>query len=118
MCRQAAMVVWIEQLKKAISLLLRGNDKYREAEWCNKRIFWVEIEDREWEKIRNMIKVISQHKVWKYKENNEALVALGSTRQSDWKDILLNGILPGREDEFCPKLNDTKILRNALEMQK
>jgi len=118
MCRQAAMVVWIEQLKKAISLLLRSNDKYKEAEWSNKRIFWVEIANHEWEKIRNMIKVISQHKVWKYKENNEVLASLRSTRQSDWRDILLNGTLPGREKSFFPKLNDTKILNNALEMKR
>ena len=56
--------------------------------------------------------------VWKYKENNEVLVYLESTRQSDWRDILLNGILPGREDSFFPKLNDTKIIRNALEMKR
>ena len=118
MCRQAAMVVWIEQLKKAISLLLRSNDKYKEAEWSNKRFFWVEIANHEWEKIRNMIKVISQHKVWKYKENNEVLASLRSTRQSDWRDILLNGTLPGREKSFFPKLNDTKILNNALEMKR
>ncbi len=116
MCRQAAMVVWIEELKKAISLLLKTNDKYEDAEWSNKRILWAEIEDREWEKIRYMIKVISQHKVWKYKVNNNVLVSLRSTRQSDWRSILLNGILSGREKPLFSKLNDTTIYKNALEM--
>ncbi|KKL58477.1 hypothetical protein LCGC14_2224970 [marine sediment metagenome] len=56
--------------------------------------------------------------VWKYKENIEVLVSLESARQSDWRDILLNGILPSREDSFFPKSNDTKIIHNALEMKR
>ena len=46
------------------------------------------------------------------------IIELGRTKQSDWRDILLNGILPGCEENFFPKLNDMKILNNTLEMKR
>lgn len=116
MCRQAAMVIWLEELKKAISRLLKSNDKYIKNEWSDNRILWAQIDDNEWRKIRNMIKVITQHQVWKQKENQEVLFSLGSIKQKDWKEILLEGRLPDREESLFDKLNDTKIYDAALRM--
>ena len=117
MCRAPAMVVWVTELKKAISRLLKSRDKYYKNEWSEKRILWAEIGDEEWKIIRNMIKVIWMHQVWKQKENKDVLLALRSTRQMDWKEILLDGRLPGREERLFGPLRDTDIYDTAIDMR-
>lgn len=114
MCRSPAMVVWIQELKKAIARLLKSRDKYYKAEWSEKRVLWAEIAEPEWRTIRNMIRVVAMHQVWRQKENREVLSALGANRQMDWKDILLDGRLPGREERFFDPLTDTKIYDTAI----
>lgn len=116
MCRSAAMIIWIEELKKAIARLLKSGNKYYRTEWSENRILWTEIGEQEWEQIRNMIKVIKMHQVWKQKENEEALSSLGSTKQGEWKGILLDGRLPGREERLFEPLTDTKIYDTAISM--
>lgn len=116
MCRSAAMVIWIGELKKAISRLLKSRDKYHKAAWSEKRVLWAKIDEQEWKIIKNMVKVIKMHQVWKQKENEEILFSLGTTRQRDWKDILLDGRLPGREYRLFAPLTDTKIYDTALDM--
>ena len=117
MCRAPAMVVWIAELKKAISRLLKSRNKYYKNDWSEKRILWAEINDEEWKIIRNMIKVIWMHQVWKQKENKDVLLALRSTRQKDWKEILLDGRLPGREERLFNPLRDTEIYDCAIDMR-
>lgn len=116
MCRSSAMVIWIGELKKAISRLLITKDKYYKNAWSEKRVLWAEIEEQEWKIIRNMIKIVRMHQVWRQKENKEVLLALGATRQMDWKDILLDGRLPGREERLFDPLTDTKIYDTAISM--
>ena len=114
LCRSAAMVIWIGELKKAISRLLKSRDKYHKMAWSEKRVLWAEIEEQEWGIIRNMIKVIKMHQIWKQKENKDVLSSLGTTRQMDWKEILFDGRLPGREDRLFDPLIDTKIYDTAI----
>ncbi len=116
MCRAPAMVVWITELKKAISRLLKSKNKYYKNDWSEKRVLWAQIDNDEWKVIRNMIKVIWMHHIWKQKENKEVLLALRSTRQMDWKEILLDGRLPGREERFFNPLRDTDIYDTAIDM--
>lgn len=119
MCRSAAMVIWIGELKKAIARLLITKDKYHKNAWSEKRVFWAEIGEQEWKIIRNMIKVIKMHQVWKQKENKEVLSQLRSTRQMDWKQILLDGRLPGTEEigeRLFDPLTDTKIFDTTINM--
>jgi hypothetical protein len=61
-----------------------------------------------------MFDVIRKHSIWKIKENREILASLGSTKQSDWKAMLLNGKLPGREERLFDPLNDTVIYDKAI----
>ena len=117
MCRAPAMVVWITELKKAISRLLKSRNKYYKNNWSEKRILWAEVNDEEWKIIRNMIKVIWMHQVWKQRENKDVLLALRSTRQMDWKEILLDGRLPGREERLFSPLRDTDIYDTAIDMR-
>lgn len=116
LCRQAAMVVWTGELKKAISRLLKTKDKYYRSDWAEKRVLWAEIDDQEWDAIRKMIRVIRQHHIWIEKGNREVLFSLGSTRQGDWKEMLLDGRLPGREESFFSPLSDTKIYDLAFDL--
>jgi len=117
MCRAPAMVVWITELKKAISRLLKSKNKYYKNEWSEKRVLWADINDDEWKIIRNMIKVIWMHQVWKQKENKEVLLALRSTRKMDWEEILLDGRLPGREERLFNPLRDIDIYDTAIDMK-
>jgi len=116
LCRSAAMVIWIGELKKAISRLLKSRDKYHKMAWSEKRVLWAEIGEQEWKIIRNMIKVIKMHQIWKQKENRDVLSSLGTTRQMDWKEILFDGRLPGREERLFDPLIDTKIYDTAINM--
>lgn len=116
LCRSAAMVIWIGELKKAISRLLKSRDKYHKMAWSEKRVLWAEIGEQEWKIIRNMIKVIKMHQIWKQKENRDVLSSLGTTRQMDWKEILFDGRLPGREERLFDPLIDTKIYDAAINM--
>ena len=118
MCRSAAMVIWIGELKKSISRLLKSKEKYNKTAWGDKRVLWADIGEQEWDIIKNMIKVIKMHQVWKQKGNKEVLSALGTTRQMDWKEILLDGRLPGRKDRLFDPLTDTKIYDTAISMRK
>ena len=116
LCRSAAMVIWIGELKKAISRLLKSRGKYHKMAWSEKRVLWAEIGEQEWKIIRNMIKVIKMHQIWKQKENRDVLSSLGTTRQRDWKEILFDGRLPGREERLFDPLVDTKIYDTAIDM--
>jgi hypothetical protein len=113
-CRAAPMVVWTEQLKKAIVLLLRSHPGYFKDEWSDKRPLWIEIAEERWEKIRKMFKVIREHQIWIEKNQPTVIGAISSTRQKDWKEILLNGRLPGRVEQLYSPLTYTKIHEIAI----
>jgi hypothetical protein len=114
MCRQAAMLIWIAEFKKAISRLLISRNKYEDSKWREDRVLWANIDDSDLLVIGKMFEIIRNHKIWKIKENNEIIASLGSTKQSDWKSMLLDGKLPGREERLFDSLNDTFIYDKAI----
>jgi hypothetical protein len=116
LCRQSAMVIWVEEFKKALSILLKTKNKYEEASWSEERVLWVNMDDSDFEKVGKMFVVIRDHKIWREKNNKEIISSLGSTKISDWKNLLLNGKLPGREDKLFDPLNDTIIFNKAIKM--
>ena len=113
-CRQAAFLIWIDEFKKATARLLVTKNRYSNAKWRDERILWANITDEDFEIIGNMFDVIKKHKIWRIKENKEILSSLGSTKQSDWRSMLLDGKLPGREERVFDPLNDTIIYDKAI----
>lgn len=113
MCRQAAMIIWAGELKRAISLLLNVKKRYHSSDWGEVCVLWSDIQDDDWESIRKMIRGIGQHKLWIEKYNQDTLNAISSTKQRDWKDILLNGRLPGRVESAFTPINSNYIFEFA-----
>jgi hypothetical protein len=116
LCRQSAMVIWVEEFKKALSILLKTKNRYEDALWSEERILWASIDDADFEIIGKMFTVIRDHKIWKEKNNGAIISSLGSTKISDWRNLLLNGKLPGREDKLFDPLNDTVIFNKAISL--
>lgn len=114
LCRAAAATVWIDQLKLAVSLLLNARRRYRDGKWQQDRPLWAEIQKEDWDSIRKMLQAIAQHKLWTVRIGNEVLSALTSTRQMDWKELLLEGRLPGRERPMVPKLDQNFIFQAGV----
>ena len=112
-CRRPAMIVWVDELQKAIIRMLKDQERIDKAEWADERVLWVEMDEQDWKMIRRMFRVIQQHKIWIEKDNKETIQALATTRQRDWREILLEGRLPGRLEIITP-LNDTRIFDDAL----
>jgi len=115
-CRQSAFIIWSDELKKAIALLLKSRKKYRDNTWGGSQPLWAELDATDYNDIKKMIRVISMHNIWKTKQNQELLSALGTTKQSDWKEMLLNGKLPGREEKLFEPLTDMLIYQTAITM--
>jgi hypothetical protein len=113
-CRQAAMFIWLNEFRKAVIRLLVSRNRYSDAKWREERVLWANIQDEDFFVIGNMFDVIKRHKIWRIKENKEILSSLGSTRQADWKNMLLDGKLPGREERLFDPLNDTVIYDKAI----
>jgi hypothetical protein len=116
MCRAPAMTVYLTEVKKAIAWLLRSRNKYINNKWGDDRVFWCKIDDDEWRKIRRMIQVINQHKIWREKENEEVLRGLYSTKQKDWVELLIEGRLPGRTERYFSQLTSQKIYDEAIKV--
>jgi hypothetical protein len=113
-CRRPAMVVWVEELQKAIVRMLKTKSKYDRAEWSENRILWAEMDENDWKMIRKMLQVIQEHQIWIERYNKATIQALASTKQRDWKEMLLDGKLPGRHEKLFDPLTDTKIYDRAL----
>lgn len=113
MCRQSAMTIWTLELKRAMAVLLNTRQKYTDSSWPEERPLWVEIAHHDWDQIRKMLCATRDHKVWGERGNPDIVNALKSTRQKDWKDILLKGRLPGRQDECLPRLDQNFIFNSA-----
>jgi len=116
LCRQAAMVIWVEEFKKALSILLKTKNKYEDALWSEERVLWANIDDSDLGIIGKMFTVVRDHKIWREKNNAAIISSLGSTKISDWRNLLLNGKLPGREDKLFDPLNDTVIFNKAINL--
>lgn len=114
LCRRAAAAVWIEEFKLAVALLLNTRQRYQDGRWQQDRPLWAEVQEEDWEAIQKMLRRIAQHKIWSVRSGNEVLSALRSTRQMDWKELLLEGRLPGREDPMFPSLDQNFIFRGGV----
>lgn len=113
-CRAPAMTVWMGELRLALVRLLQTRGKYQKHEWGKDRPLWAKIENSDWNVIRRMFQVVSQHSIWIQKENSVILQAISSTRQKDWKEMLLDGKLPGREQALLAKLDNNTIFDNSI----
>ncbi len=111
MCRAAPMVIWTTELKEAISQLLNLNNRYDTSNWKRDRILWAEIVDSDWSKIRKMIKIIAEQKIWIEKINSDIVKSVASNKQNDWRSILLDGKLPGREERIYNPLDASHIIK-------
>ena len=114
LCRAAPMVVWTEQLRKAVTLLLKSHPGYYKDDWSEERPLWIKIPEDRWAKIRKMFKVIREHQIWIEKNNAEVISAISSTKQKDWKEILLDGKLPNRVEKLYSPLTYNKIHEIAI----
>ena len=114
-CRKAAMIVWCEELKGAIRLLLSAKTRYKIPKWGERRPLWAQILDEDWQQIRKMIQAIRDHNVWGESVNQDIVVAIASTKQKDWRDILLKGTLPGRRESLLPPLDQNYMFRAVPE---
>ena len=112
-CRQSAMIIWTLEFKRAIAILLNTKQKYSDSSWPEQRPLWVEISPQDWDQIRKMLFATRDHKVWGERTNPDIVNALKSTRQKDWKEILLKGRLPGRQEEFLPRLDQNFIFNSV-----
>lgn len=113
-CRASAMLVWIREFKKALSTLLKTRDTYFRNDWAEKRTLWADISNQEMEVIRKRLQAVYRHSIWAQKTNAEVLSAIASTKQKDWKEILLDGRLPGRTERCFQPLCDHTIFGSAI----
>jgi hypothetical protein len=114
-CRKAAMLIWVKELKRAIQLLLNTKSRYVHGSWGEKRPLWAEMREEDWEQVRRMIRAIRDHKVWGERVNSEIVQAVASTRQKDWAEILLRGTLPGRQEQLLPPLDQNFMFRSMAQ---
>ena len=115
-CRKAAMMVWSEELRRAIRLLLNTRMRYKVANWGDKRPLWAQVPEEDWRAIRKMIQAIRDHKLWGESVNQDIVTAMASTKQKDWKEILLKGTLPGRREPLgLPTLDAQYMFRAGVE---
>jgi hypothetical protein len=113
-CRAAPMIVWTGQLQKAIVLMLRSHPGYFKNDWGEERPLWIRIPEDKWSRIRKMIKVVRDHQIWMERNNQEIVSAISSTKQKDWKEILLDGRLPNRTEQLFAPLTYNKIHEAAI----
>jgi hypothetical protein len=113
LCRASALIVWSEELMRAVALLLNTLTKYEVSSWAQSRPLWATIDQPVWERIRKMIRVVRDHKIWGDRSNLDIMQAITSTRQKDWREILLEGRLPGRQEQLFPKLDQNFIFQQS-----
>jgi len=62
-----------------------------------------------------MFVIVRDHHIWIEKHDKTMMLAIGSTKQKDWKQILLEGRLPDRAERLFQPLDDGTIYDGALE---
>jgi hypothetical protein len=110
-CRRAAMMIWCDELKGAVRLLLGTKTRYKVPKWGEQRPLWAQMLDEDWQQVRKMIQAIRDHKVWGESVNPDIVAAIASTKQKDWRDILLKGTLPGRREPLLTPLDRNYMFR-------
>lgn len=85
--------------------------------WATERRLWVEILADDREQVRKMLRAIRDHKIWGERSNPEIMQAVASTKQKNWREILLKGTLPGRHGALLPALDQNFVFKAATGMQ-
>ena len=100
--RPAAFVVWCELLKEAIATYLIMNRKItndmksERKKGKGTRIFWVVLDDNDWNAISKMIEKMIRHKIWI--DRGETISnAFGQTRPEFFKRFLESGEIEGKK---------------------
>jgi hypothetical protein len=112
MCRQSVMQAWAEQLREAIVIHLSGHARYQ-RDWSTNRFLWAHIDEEDWNIIGRMIDVVRAHPAWTVKESSIAS-ALATTKLGDWRQIILDGKLPGATDPLYEPMNGGNIYEKAV----
>jgi len=100
--RPAAFVVWCELLKEAIATYLIMNSKItndmktERKKGKGTRIFWTELDDKDWNAISKMIDKMIKHKIWI--DHGETISnAFGQTKLEFFKRFLEMGEIEGKK---------------------
>jgi hypothetical protein len=110
-CRQAALLVVIGELRGAIRQLLSIRGRYSNGKWSNEgRFLWAEMTDDDWTAVAKMLDMVLGHKVW-IERNPANTEALQDNRKSAWEEILLNGRLPGATTSVYEPLTSGRLLQ-------
>lgn len=73
------------------------------------------MDEKDWKMIRGMLQVVQEHQIWVERHNKTTIQALASTKQRDWKEMLLDGKLPGRTEKlFDPHTHISSIKEDFL----
>jgi hypothetical protein len=112
-CRQAALVVVIGELREAIRQLLSIRARYTDARWSNEeRFLWAEMTEADWTAIAKMLDLVLGHKVW-IERNPAHAETLQDNRKSSWEEILLTGRLPGATTSVYEPLTSGRLLQTV-----
>ena len=115
MLRQSALIAWAEEFRIAINTYLNSHNKYKK-DWSKENYLWVEFDDNDIVMIRKMIKFIKTHPAWCVKEEN-VVKNISTTSVSDWRQIILEGKLPGALKPIYEPMNGGQILIKSLQMK-
>lgn len=110
-CRQAALLVVIGELRESIRQLLSIRGRYSNGKWSNEgRYLWAEMTTEDWAAVAKMLDMVLGHKVW-IERNPANTEALQDNRRSSWEEILLNGRLPGASTSVYDPLTSGRLLQ-------
>jgi hypothetical protein len=110
-CRQAALLVVIGELRGAIRQLLSIRGRYSNGKWSNEgRFLWAEMTNDDWAAVAKMLDMVLGHKVW-IERNPANTEALQDNRKGSWEEILLNGRLPGASTSVYQPLTSGSLLQ-------
>ncbi len=112
MLRQASLISWAEQFRDAVNTYINSNTKYKK-DWHKEKYLWAELDQNDFLTIRAMIKYIKTHPAWTVKEDN-MVNQISTTKVNDWREIIIEGKLPGAVQSIYDPMNSGKILEKAL----
>ncbi len=115
MLRQSALIAWAEEFRTALNTYFNSNNKYQKN-WSKENYLWVEMNENDENMIRNMIRYIKTHPAWTVREEN-IVKSISSTSVSDWRQIILEGKLPGAVQPIYDPMTGGQILIKATQMR-
>lgn len=115
MLRQSALIAWAEEFRTALNTYFNSHNKYQK-DWSKENFLWVEMNENDENMIRNMIRYIKTHPAWTVREEN-IVKSISSTSVSDWRQIILEGKLPGAIQPIYDPMTGGQILIKATQMR-